>query len=168
MVLYIVPLFIIFIFVYAGFKNADSYGAFVKGAKDAIALILDILPYIAAILVAVKLFEASGLLQIICNFVAPVFTFLGIPNELAHFVFLKPFSGAGSIALYNDIITAYGPDSYISRVASIIAGSSDTVFYIATIYFSKTNIKKLGLAIPIALFCTFFSAVLASWVCRIF
>ena len=56
----------------------------------------------------------------------------------------------------------------IGIVASIIAGSSDTIFYIATIYFSKTNIKKLGLAIPIALFCTFLSAVMASWVCRLF
>ena len=168
MALYIVPLFIIFIFVYAGCKGTDTYSAFVKGTKDAIALIWDILPYIVAILVAVKLFEASGLLLIICNFVSPVFRLFGIPNELAHFVFLKPFSGAGSIALYNEIITMYGPDSYISRVASIIAGSSDTVFYIATIYFSKTNVKKLGLAIPIALICTFFSAVLAAWVCRIF
>ena len=168
MALYIVPLFIIFIFVFASIKNTDAYGGFVKGAKDAIALIWDILPYIVAILVAVKLLEASGLLGAICELVAPVFSLLGIPSELAHFVFLKPFSGAGSIALYNDIIAAYGPDSYISRVASIIAGSSDTVFYIATIYFSKTNIKKLGLAIPIALFCTFLSAVLASWVCRIF
>ena len=168
MALYIVPLFIILIFVYAGFKGTDTYGAFVKGAKNAIALIWDILPYIVAILVAVKLFEASGLLMAICDVVAPAFRVLGIPGELVHFVFLKPFSGAGSIALYNEIVAAHGPDSYISCVASIIAGSSDTVFYIATIYFSKTNIKKLGLAIPIALFCTFFSAVLAAWVCRIF
>lgn len=166
--LYIVPLFIIFVFVYAAYKHTDTYGAFVKGSKDAIALIWDILPFIVAILVAVKLFEASGLLQALCNLVAPVFNFIGVPTELTHFVFLKPFSGAGSIALYNDIIATYGVDSYIARTASIIAGSSDTVFYIATIYFSKTNIKKLGTAIPIALFCTFFSAVLAAWVCRIF
>ncbi|MBO4725967.1 MAG: spore maturation protein, partial [Clostridia bacterium] len=127
MALYIVPIFIIFIFVYAAIKNTDAYSAFVKGTKDAIALLIDILPYIVAILVAVKLFEASGLLGVICDLVAPVFAWLGIPKELAHFVFLKPFSGAGSIALYNEIITKYGVDSYISRVASIIAGSSDTV-----------------------------------------
>ncbi|MBO5229311.1 MAG: spore maturation protein [Clostridia bacterium] len=168
MALYIVPVFIIFIFIFAFAKNTDAYGGFVKGAKDAIKLIFEILPYIVAILVAVKLFEASGLLKAICDLFAPLFTLLGVPNELAHFIFLKPFSGAGSIALFNDIVATYGADSYISRVASIIAGSSDTVFYIATIYFSKTNIKKLGLAIPIALFCTFFSAILASWVCKIF
>ena len=168
MALYIIPIFIIFIFVYACIKHTDAYSGFVKGAKDAIALIFDILPYIVAILVAVKLFEASGLLRVLCDLMAPVFHLLGVPSELAHFVFLKPFSGAGSIALYNDIIATYGPDSYISRVASIIAGSSDTVFYIATIYFSKTKIRKLGCAIPIALFCTFLAAVLAAWVCRIF
>ena len=163
MALYIVPIFIIFIFVFACVKNTDAYGGFVKGTKDAIALIFDILPYIVAILVAVKLFEASGLLKVICDFIAPVFALLGV-----HFVFLKPFSGAGSIALFNDIVAMYGADSYITRVASIIAGSSDTIFYIATIYFSKTNVKKLGVAIPIALFCTFLSAVMASWVCRFF
>ncbi len=168
MELYIIPVFIIFIFVFACFKNTDAYGGFVKGAKDAVTLIFDILPYIVAILVAVKLFEASGLLKAICDLLAPVFTFLGVPPELAHFMFLKPFSGAGSIALFDEIVCTYGPDSYITRVASIIAGSSDTVFYIATIYFSKTNIKKLGIAIPISLFCTFFSGILASWVCRIF
>jgi spore maturation protein B len=80
---------------------------------------------------------------------------------------LKPFSGTGSIALYDSIVTQYGADSYVTRTASVIAGSSDTVFYISAVYFSKTKIKKLGFAIPIALFCTFVSAVLSAAVCRI-
>ncbi len=166
--LYIVPCFIIFIFVYATYKKVDAYSAFVRGTKDALGLLVSILPFLITILVVIKLFEASGLLGMLCELISPVFNLLGIPSELSHFVFLKPFTGAGSLALFNDIVITYGPDSYIARTASIIAGSSDTVFYIATIYFSKTKIKKLGAAIPIALICTFVSAILAAFVCRLF
>ncbi|MDR0383830.1 MAG: spore maturation protein [Christensenellaceae bacterium] len=164
---FIIPIFILFLFIYAFCKKTDTFFAFTKGGKDAVGLILEIIPFIVAILVAVELFKASGLLVVLCNMMSPVFSFLGIPPELVHFVFLKPFSGAGSLALYDTIVLEYGTASYITRVASAIAGSSETVFYISAIYFSKTKIKNLGLAIPIALFCTFASAILAAWVCRI-
>jgi spore maturation protein B len=167
MAIYIIPIFILFIFIYAGFKNTDTYSAFVKGAKDAVNLVIELVPFIVTILTAVALFQASGLLAVLCETVSPVFHFLGIPPELTHFIFLKPFSGTGSIALYDSIVMEYGADSYITRTASVIAGSSDTVFYISAVYFSKTKIKKLGYAIPIALFCTFVSAVLSALVCRI-
>jgi spore maturation protein B len=167
MAVYIVPIFVLFIFIYAAAKGTDTYSAFVKGARDAVALILELMPFIVTILTAVALFQASGLLAILCDLVEPVFRLLGIPPELTHFIFLKPFSGTGSIALYDNIVVQYGADSYITRTASVIAGSSDTVFYISAVYFSKTKIKKLGFAIPIALFCTFVSAVLSAFVCRI-
>jgi spore maturation protein B len=167
MAVYIVPIFILFIFIYAAVRGTDTYTAFVKGAKDAVNLIMELIPFIVAILTAVALFQASGLLSVLCRIMSPVFRFLGIPPELTHFVFLKPFSGTGSIALYDTIVTQYGTDSYITRTASVIAGSSDTVFYISAVYFSKTKIKRLGAAIPIALFCTFVSAILAAAVCRV-
>jgi spore maturation protein B len=100
------------------------------------------------------------------KFTSPAFKLLGIPPDLTAFIILKPFSGSGSIALYEDIVKTHGADSYITRVASVIAGSSETIFYISAVYFSKTNIKKLGLAIPVALFCTMLSAILASIVCK--
>jgi len=96
-----------------------------------------------------------------------VFTLFGVPRELGGFIILKPFSGSGSITLFNEIVIKYGADSYITRVASVIAGSSETVFYISAVYFSKTKIRKLGFAIPIALVCVFVAAVVASFVCLI-
>jgi spore maturation protein B len=167
MAVYIIPIFILFIFIYAFLHKTDTYGAFVKGAGDAVKLILEIAPFIVTILIAVALFQASGLLTVLCNIMSPIFTFLGIPTELTHFIFLKPFSGAGSVALYDNIVVQYGTDSYITRTASVIAGSSETVFYISAVYFSKTKIRNLGMAMPIALFCTFAAAILASWVCRL-
>jgi spore maturation protein SpmB len=82
---------------------------------------------------------------------------------LTHFIILKPFSGSGSIALFQEIVTLHGPNSYITRVASVIAGSSETVFYISAVYFSKTKIRKLSYAIPVALVCVFAAAVLAAF-----
>lgn len=164
---FIIPVFIILIFVYAGFRRVNTYRSFTDGAKAALQLTIDILPFIATILVAIQLFAKSGLLDLLCTAVTPVFSWFGIPPELAAFIVLKPFSGSGSITLFNEIVLRYGADSYITRVAAVIAGSSETVFYISAVYFSKTKIKRLGYAIPVALFCCFAAAILASLVCKI-
>jgi spore maturation protein B len=153
--------------VYAFFKGVNTYKSFVEGAKAAVRLCIDILPFICAILVAIQLLQMSGVLLILTNILGPLFEIMGIPRELTAFIILKPFSGSGSIALFEEIVRTHGADSYITRVASVIAGSSETVFYISAVYFSKTNIKRLGLAIPVALFCTFLTAILAAMVCRV-
>lgn len=164
---FIIPVFIIFIFTFAMFRRVNTYGSFTKGAKAAIKLSIDILPFVATILIAIQLFTRSGLLDLLCAALEPAMGLLGVPHELTAFIILKPFSGSGSIALFKEIVTLYGPNSYITRVASVIAGSSETVFYISAVYFSKTKIKNLSFAIPIALFCVFAAAVLASLVCLI-
>jgi spore maturation protein B len=165
--IYIIPLLILFIFVYAGFKRVNTYKSFTQGAKAAIKLCVDILPFIATILIAIQLFRVSGLLDILCDVLAPIFGFFGVPSELTAFIILKPFSGSGSISLFNEIVATHGADSYITRVASVIAGSSETVFYISAVYFSKTKIRRLAYAIPVALFCVILAAILAALVCRI-
>ena len=167
MSIYIIPVFILLIFIYALFKRVNTYQSFVKGAKEALKLVIDILPFIATILVAIQLFAASGLLDLLSLAVRPVFDLLGIPHELTPFIVLKPFSGSGSVALFESIVQEHGPDSYITRVASVIAGSTETVFYISAVYFSKTKIKNLSYAIPLALFVTFLTAVLGALVIRL-
>jgi len=164
---FIIPIFIIFIFAFAGFRRVNTYQSFTKGAKAAVKLSVDILPFVATILIAIQLFTRSGLLDLLCLLLAPIMGFFGVPSELTAFIILKPFSGSGSIALFKEIVTMYGPDSYITRVASVIAGSSETVFYISAVYFSKTKIKNLSYAIPVALLCVFAAAVLASLVCLV-
>ena len=167
MSIYIIPVLVLGIFVYAFCKRVNTYNSFVEGAKGAIKLSIEILPFICTILVAIQLLAASGLLDGLVWVVGPAFRLLGVPSELTAFIILKPFSGSGSIALFEDIVKTYGPDSYVTRVASVIAGSSETVFYISAVYFSKTNIKKLGYAIPVALFCVFLAAVFAALICRV-
>ena len=139
MSIYIIPLLILGIFVYAFFRKVNTYNSFIQGAREAIRLCVDILPFICTILIAIQLIAMSGLLNHLVWLVGPVFELLGIPRDLTAFIILRPFSGSGSIALFEEIVRTHGADSRITRIASIIAGSSETVFYISVVYFSKTN-----------------------------
>lgn len=165
---WMIPLMILGVFLYANHKKVDCYDAFVNGASKAFTLCKTIFPFIVAILIAVALMRASGLMHVLIELIAPIFTFLGIPPEVSELVLLRPFTGSGSLAILENILKQYGPDSYISRCASSIMGSSETVFYVATIYFSKTKVKKLLYAIPVALICSIVAAILACLFCKWF
>lgn len=163
---FIVPFLLIFLLLYSKKKKVNAYKAFVSGAQNSISLSMDIFPFLIAIFVAVNLFRESGLIFYLSSFLSPVFSFLGIPKELCELVLIRPFSGSASLAILEEIYDSFGADSYVSRCASTIMGSSETVFYIATIYFSQTKAKRLIYAIPVSLFCTFVGAILSCLVCR--
>ena len=165
---YIIPILIFVLLVFATAKKTKPYNSFVEGAKESIPLIFDIFAFIVAVFVFIEIFDASGLCDLFTKTLSPVFKILGIPTELTKLVVLKPFSGSGGLAILQNIFEVYGVDSYISRCASVILASSDTVFYVSTVYFSKTSVKKLGFAIPLALFATLLSVILACLFCRIF
>ena len=164
---YIVPIFIVLVLLYASYKNLNTYNIFVKGAKGAIELVVSIFPYIVAIMISVALMRISGLTDLITKWLSPVFLALGIPPEVSELVLLRPFTGSGSFALLNDIFATYGADSYISRCACVIMGSSETVFYVATVYFSQTKVKKLLYAIPCALLASLVAAIVSCLLCRV-
>ena len=114
-----------------------------------------------------ELFEVSGLSSFVLKFLSPIFQTFGIPKELTKLVLIKPFSGSGSLALVSEIFTKYGVDSYLARCASVIYGSSETVFYVAAVYFAGAKTKKLAKPIIISLIASFFSCVFACFVCLI-
>ena len=162
----LLPFVFIAAFVCAFVKKVNAYGSFIQGAKEAVPLAVSLFPFLAAVIIAVELMRASGLYNVF-NFVfSPLLKLLGIPEELSQLALLRPFSGSGSLALLNDVFTAYGPDSYVGRCASVMFGSTETVFYIATVYFSGTKVRKLGGALVIALACCVLSAALACLLCK--
>lgn len=163
---YIIPILIILLLLYALIKKINAYKSFTKGALEGAKLVLDIMPFIVAIMLGVELMRYSGATDILAKTLSPVFAFLGVPTELCEFVLLRPFSGAGSLALLEDIMTTFGPDSYITRVACTIMGTGETVFYVSAIYFSQIGQKKITVALCIALFVSFVSVILSCLVCR--
>lgn len=163
---YIIPLLIINLIIYSSIKKVNNYTTFVRGAKKSVDLVFDIFAYIIAIFIVVELLNKSGLISKLTMILSPIFSILGIPSELTELVLVKPFSGSGGLAILNNIFETYGVDSYISKCACVILGSSETVFYVSSVYFSGTSVKKLGKAIPIALFCCFVSVIISCFVCK--
>lgn len=163
---YILPAFIIIVILWAFIKKVPIYDNFVKGSKESITLILSIFPYICAVLIAVELFSLSGLNSYLAKIMSPVLSFLGMPPELCEILIIRPLSGNGSLALLEGIYKTYGVDSYIARCASVIVGASETVFYVCTVYFSTTKVKKLRYAIPISLIACYVGAMASCILCR--
>ena len=164
---YLIPILFIFIFVYGATKKVKPYDAFVHGAKDAIPFAFSIFPNLLCIFILTELLDASGISDFLTNLLSPFFSFLGIPTELNKLVLIKPFSGSGALAILSDIYKTCGINSYISRCASVIYGSSETVFYVAAVYFSNAKTKNLFSPIVISLIASFISIVFACLICRV-
>ena len=164
---YVVPVTLISVFVYGLIKRVNVYDSFVLGAKKSFDLSLSVFPYLAAMFIMVNCLRASGLDSYIILLLAPPFKLLGVPSEVVELMLLRPFSGSGSLAILTDVYTQYGVDSYVGRCASVIMGSSETVFYVASVYFAGTRVKRTGFAIPIALFCNLVGGVAACLLCKV-
>ncbi len=164
---YIIPLLILFTFVFAFIKKIRPYDTFIEGSKQAIPFAFNLFPYLLSIFILTELFEISGISDFLIKILSPVFNFLGIPSELSKLVLIKPFSGSGALATLSEIYTAYGVDSYLARCASVIYGSSETVFYIASVYFAGAKKRNLTLPIIISLFAGLISNVFACFICKI-
>lgn len=167
MLKYLIPLLFLFTFLFATVKKVKLYPAFLDGAKKGIPLAVSVFPYLVSIFILTNLFEISGLSAFFLKILAPVFNFFGIPKELCNLVLIKPFSGSGALATLSNIFTTYGVDSYISRCACVIYGSSETVFYIASVYFCSEKKHNLTKPIIISLVATFFSCAFACFICKI-
>lgn len=164
---YFIPVLFLIIFIFAIFKKVKPYDAFTEGAKTALPFAISVFPYLVSIFVLTELFEVSGLSNTITSLVAPIFRALGVPTELTKLILIKPFSGNGALAVLTEIFNTYGVDSYLARCASVIYGSSETVFYVATVYFAGAKTKKLATPIIISLIASFSSCVFACFICRI-
>ena len=165
-VAFILPTLILLLFIYSAIKKVDVFESFTAGIKKALPLIYSVFPYLCAVLIMSELAYQSGVYRLIGELFAPVLIFLGIPKELFPLIILKPFSGSGSLALLSEIYKTHGVDCYISKCASAIFGSSETVFYISAVYFANCKKKRLKKAISISLFSTFLSCIFACFICR--
>ncbi|MDR3319153.1 MAG: hypothetical protein LBS99_06910 [Clostridiales bacterium] len=164
---YILPALFLLLLIAVTFKNIPAYSLFTEGARGAVDLAVRVLPFTAAILIAMELMRISGLTVILARLFDPAFSALGIPSELSELLVLRPFSGSGSIALLNGIIADYGADSYTTRAACIMMASSDTVLYVSAVYFASTRAKRTLYAIPVALAACLAGSIAACLIARV-
>lgn len=163
---YVIPALLALTFIIALIKRVSLFDSFTEGAKDALKLIFELIPYLVVIFIAVELMRESGLSIYIAKALKPLFMLLGIPIELAELMILRPLSGSGSLVLLETLYAQYGVDSYPARVASVIMGGTDTILYIVAVYFSTSKNKKTGLAIPISLAASVAGVILAAFLCK--
>ena len=132
-------------------KKQNIYALLTEGAESGLRLLLSIAPCLVILLSGVHMLRAGGGLDLLTNWLTPVFHLLGIPPETAPLVLIRPFSGSAALAVGADIIAAYGADSPIGRTAAVMLGSTETTFYTISVYFGAAGIKKTRYAVPAAL-----------------
>lgn len=139
----IIPIIIIIIITYGMIKGRKVYEWFIEGAKEGLKVCINIFPYLLAMIIAVNIFREAKLLDILNNMISPVAGVIGLPKEVIPLVLIKPLSGSGAMGILTDILKNYGPDSYIGLIASVIMGTTETIFYTVTVYFGAVQIKKV-------------------------
>lgn len=135
-------------------KHVKCYEVFVEGAKEGFSIAIRILPYLLAMLVAIGIFRASGILDLIINGIKHLCLWLNIDHQFADALptaFMKPFSGSGARAMMIETMKTYGADSFAGFASSVIQGSTETTFYVLTVYFGAVNISKTRYALKYAL-----------------
>lgn len=132
-------------------RRVDVYAALTHGAEEGLGVLLRIVPALVGLLTAVSMFRASGAMDILSSLLAPALEALGIPAQTAPLLLIRPVSGSGALAVGTDLMTTYGPDSYIGRVAAVMLGSTETTFYTVAVYFGSAGIHRTRHAVPAAL-----------------
>lgn len=163
---YLIPAIILLTVAVGAARRVNVYNCFLQGTKNGLSLCVTLFPYIATMFVLINFMEVSGVGDVLSKWIAPLLSWTGIPVELARLVVIRPFTASGSLALLNDIYATYGTDSYIARSASVIMGSSETVFYLSAVYFHGTKVKNSAKAVAIAMLTTMLGCVLSCLLCR--
>ena len=148
---YIVPVLLFLAAALALGKRENAYDLLLQGGADGLKLLVTILPALVLLLTAVHMLRASGALELLCTAFAPAAEQLGLPGELLPMALLRPVSGSGALALFEDILTQFGPDSFIGRTASVLMGSTETTFYTIALYFGATKVRNTRHCLPAAL-----------------
>jgi spore maturation protein B len=142
-----IPAAILLIIVWGAAKRVPMYESFVTGAKEGFNIAIMIIPYLVAMLFVVKVFLASGLFDDIKYGLVLAMQTVGMGAyteslDLLPLALTKPLTGSGARAVMVDMFKEHGPDSFLGMTASIMMGSTETTFYILTVYYGAVQIKK--------------------------
>lgn len=148
---YIIPTAFLMIALIGFIKKTDIFESFVEGAKEGLSTTLDILPSLICLMTCIGMLKSVGGFDILSLVASPITELFQFPKECTPLIFIRPMSGSGALSVYNTLITDYGADSFIGKVASVMMGSTETTFYTIAVYFGAVKIKKSRYAISAAL-----------------
>jgi spore maturation protein SpmB len=161
-------IFIIVLIILGGvYKKVSVFDAFIEGAKNGFDVVIKIIPYLVAMLVAIRVFRDSGAMTYILNGLTYLIQLTSINTDFIPALpvaIMKPLSGSGARGMMLDIFQTSGPDSFVGKLASIFQGSADTTFYIIALYFGSVGIKKVRYAIWAGIFADLIGVVIAIFI----
>lgn len=165
---FIIPC-LIFLIIFVGIiSRVKVFELFADGAKEGLVTVFNLFPVLLGLFLAVSLLRVSGIISFLAGVFEGFFVLIGVPKELVGLILLKPFSGSASIAIASDIIKEYGVNSFISFIAAIIMGATETIFYAIAVYSGNIKKKISKKVIWLALLGNIIAIILSSFVGRIF
>ncbi len=142
---------LIIVFILMGIKSRlNVYETFIEGAKEGFKVAVKIIPYLVAMLVGIGVFRQSGAMGFIVDGIAFIFHSVGMDTRFVDALptaIMKPLSGSGARAMMIETMNAYGADSFVGRIASVLQGSTETTFYVLAVYFGAVNVRNTRYAV---------------------
>ncbi|WP_027363400.1 spore maturation protein [Desulfotruncus alcoholivorax] len=161
-----IPVVLLMVPLIAIFRKVNVFETFVEGAEAGFETAIKTIPYLVAMLVAISVFRASGALDILVEAFSPVLNLVGVPAEVLPHAVMRPLSGGAALGIATDIVKTHGPDSFIGRLVSTMQGSSDTTFYVLTLYFGSVGISRYRYSVISGLAADFTTLVASVYVCH--
>ncbi len=165
--LWMIPLVLLLIPLVGFGRKVKVYEAFVEGAGEGFQTAIRIMPFLVAIMVAVNVFRASGAMGALVAVLSPLISSLDVPPELIPLAIMRPLSGTGALGMTTELLQTYGPDSLIGLIASTVLGSTDTTFYVLTVYFGAVGIMKPRYAVFVGLSGDLIGFFASLFICRL-
>lgn len=165
--LWALPFVLLLILTLGLIKKVPLYEVFTDGAKEGFKVSVNIIPYLVAIIVAISMLRASGLIEMFGTWFAPVFSFFNVPPDVTPIMIVRSLSGSAALGIFSDIAHGLGPDNYATTLAAVMVGSSETTFYVLAVYFGAVGISKLRYALWVGLIADLIGIIAAVSVCNI-
>lgn len=163
----IVPLVMCIIISAGLLKRVNVFEAFMEGAKEGLQTAGRILPALVALVTAVGMLKASGLMQLLTLAVAPAGKLLALPREVIPLALIRPLSGSGALAVFSELLKTHGADSMAGKTASVMMGSTETTFYTIALYYGSLGIKDIRHSVPSALAADITGFVMSAFFVRL-
>lgn len=163
---WIIPSIILITLVFAVVKKIPVYETFIDGAKDGLKVTVGIIPYLIAIITAVSMLRASGAIDLAARVFSGCLDYFKIPVDVVPIMFIRSLSGSAVLGLFSEIANNFGPDAYATKLAAIMVGSSETTFYVLSVYFGAVGVKKFRHSLCAGVFADIIGIIAAVLVAR--
>lgn len=162
-----IPFLLLFIPLVGFIKKIPVYEAFVEGAEEGFTTAIKIIPFLVGMMVAISVFRASGAMDYLSLMLEPITSQIGAPSEILPLAIMRPMSGSAVLGMATELMRVYGPDSFIGRLSSVMQGTTDTTFFVLTVYFGSIGIKKYRYSVITGLTADITGFLAAVYICNL-